>query len=65
MIMLRNKMCNISVLDVSKFAADDRGTEFSCVGGGRYDQWGSCRNDRIKNYIVGAGGHRCPHDVNI
>ena len=24
-----------------------------------------CRCDRIKNYIVGAGGHRCPHDVDI
>ena len=30
----------------SKFAADDHGTKFSCVGVGRYDQWGSCRNDR-------------------
>ena len=25
----------------------------------------ACRCDRIKSYIVEAGDHRCPHDVDI
>ena len=32
------KMVYISMLDVFKFAGDDHGIKFSCVGGGRYDQ---------------------------
>ena len=46
-------------------AAAETTANFKSISSGQVIMMSGCRCDRIKNYIVGAGGHRCPPDVDI
>ena len=46
-------------------AAAETTANFKSISSGQVTMMSGCRCDRIKNYIVGAGGHRCPPDVDI
>ena len=46
-------------------AAAETTANFKRVSSGQVIMMSGCRCDRIKIYIVGAGGHRCPPDVDI
>ena len=46
-------------------AAAETTANFKSVSSGQVIMMSGCRCDRIKIYIVGAGGHRCPPDVDI
>ena len=46
-------------------AAAETTANFKSISSGQVIMMSGCRCDRIKNYIVGAGGHRRPPDVDI
>ena len=46
-------------------AAAETTANFKSISSGQVIMMSGCRCDRIKIYIVGAGGHRCPPDVDI
>ena len=46
-------------------AAAETTVNFKSIPSGQVIMMSGCRCDRIKIYIVGAGGHRCPPDVDI
>ena len=46
-------------------AAAETTANFKSISSGQVIMMSGCRCDRIKDYIVGAGGHRCPPDVDI
>ena len=46
-------------------AAAETTANFKSISSGQVIMMSGCRCDRIKIYIVGAGGHRCPSDVDI
>ena len=46
-------------------AAAETTANFKSISSGQVIMMSGCRCDRIKIYIVGAGGHRCPPDVHI
>ena len=46
-------------------AAAETTANFKNILSGQVIMMSGCRCDRIKNYIVGAGGHRCPPGVDI
>ena len=46
-------------------AAAETIANFKSISSGQVIMMSGCRCDRIKSYIVGAGGHRCPPDVDI
>ena len=46
-------------------AAAETTANFKSISSGQVIMMSGCRCDRNKIYIVGAGGHRCPPDVDI
>ena len=46
-------------------AAAETTANFKGISSGQVIMMSGCRCDRIKIYIVGAGGHRCPPDVDM
>ena len=46
-------------------AAAETTANFKSISSGQVIMMSGCRCDRIKIYIVGAGGHRYPPDVDI
>ena len=46
-------------------AAAETTANFKSISSGQVIMMSGCRCDRIKIYIVGAGGHRCPPAVDI
>ena len=46
-------------------AAAETTANFKSISSGQVIMMSGCRCDRTKNYIVEAGGHRYPPDVDI